>query len=162
MASTNSFSKAARHAPSPADNLGRDLSTAIVFFHEAIAARLGMSAGEWRCYTLLAQNGPLTASRLAELSGYTTGAITGIVDRLERAGCARRRPNPEDRRSVILQPLRLKETERRTRPIFDSLGHAMNGIAADFSKKELAAIAKYLAQTIQALQTETRKLADCP
>jgi DNA-binding MarR family transcriptional regulator len=142
------------------ENLEKELSTAIVFFHEAIAARLGMSAGEWPCYTLLAQHGPLTASRLAELSGYTTGAITGIVDRLERAGCVRRQPNPEDRRSVILHPLRLKETERRTRPIFDSLGRAMNAIAAGFSKKELAAIASYLSQTIHSLHAETRKLAD--
>jgi DNA-binding MarR family transcriptional regulator len=160
MARVNPSSKPARPEISPADNLGRELSTAIVFFHEAVAACLGMSAGEWRCYTLLAQHGPLTASRLAEFSGYTTGAITGIADRLERADCVRRSPNPEDRRSVILHPLRLKETERRTRPIFDSLGRAMNAIAEGFSKKELSAIASYLAQTIHALHTETQKLAD--
>ena len=117
-----------------------------------------MSAGEWRCYGLLDEHGATTASRLAELSGFTTGAITGIADRLESAGCLRRRPNPEDRRSVILHPLRLKETERRTRPIFDSLGRAMNAIAAGYSSKELAAIASYLTQTIHALHSETRRL----
>ena len=117
-----------------------------------------MSAGEWRCYVLLSQHGSLTASRLAELSGFTTGAITGIVDRLDRAGCVRRQPNPDDRRSVILHPLRLAETKRRTDPIFNSLGRAMNAIAAGYSKKELAAIAGYLRQTIHALHTETCKL----
>jgi DNA-binding MarR family transcriptional regulator len=150
-------SKAAHESPGP-QNLGKELSSAVVFFHEAVAARLGMSAGEWRCYVLLGQHGSLTASRLAELSGFTTGAITGIVDRLERAGCVRRQPNPDDRRSVILHPLRLAETERRTDPIFNSLGRAMNAIAAGYSKKELAAIAGYLRQTIGALHTETRKL----
>jgi DNA-binding MarR family transcriptional regulator len=143
--------------PAP-ENLGKELSTAVVFFHEAIAAGLGISAGEWRCYTLLAEHGPLTASRLAELSGFTTGAITGIVDRLERAGRVRRQPNPEDRRSIILHPLRLAETERQTRPIFDSLGRAMNSIAAGYTRKELAAIASYLRLTIQTLHAETRKL----
>jgi DNA-binding IclR family transcriptional regulator len=88
----------------------------------------------------------IEASRLAELSGFTTGAITGIVDRLERAGCVRRQPNPDDRRSIILHPLRLAETERRTGPIFNSLGRAMNAIAG------------YLRQTIQVLHAETRKL----
>jgi DNA-binding MarR family transcriptional regulator len=158
MARAKPSSESARPVTSPAGNLGRELSTAVVFFHEAIAARLHMSAGEWRCYTLLGQHGAVTASRLAELSGFTTGAITGIVDRLERAGCVRRWPNPEDRRSVILYPLRLKETERRTRPIFDSLGRAMNAIAAGYSSKELAAIASYLTQTIHALHSETRRL----
>ncbi len=142
------------------ENLGKELSSAVVFFHEAVAARLGMSAGEWRCYVLLGEHGSLTASRLAELSGFTSGAITGIVDRLERAGCVRRQPNPDDRRSIILHPLRLAETKRRTDPIFNSLGRAMNAIAAGYSKKELAAIAGYLRQTIQALQTETRKLSE--
>ena len=132
----------------------------MVFFQEAVAARLGMTASEWGCYTLLAQHGALTASRLAELSGFTTGAITGIVDRLERAACVRRQPNPEDRRSVILRPLRLAEIERQTRPIFNSLGRAINAIAAGYNQRELAAIAGYLRQTIQALHAETRKLRD--
>jgi len=145
--------------PGP-ENLGKELSTAMVFFHEAVAARLGMNAGEWRCYTLLGQHGPLTASRLAELSGFTTGAITGIVDRLERAGCVRRQPNPKDRRSIILQPLRVAEIERQTRPIFNSLGRAMSAITAGYSEKELAAIAGYLRQTIQALYSETRRLRE--
>jgi DNA-binding MarR family transcriptional regulator len=143
--------------PAP-ENLGKELSTAIVFFNEAVAARVGMSSGEWRCYTLLAEHGPLAASRLAELSGFTTGAITGIVDRLQRTGFVRRQPNPEDRRSVIVHPLRRAEAERRTRPIFNSLGDAMNVIAANYTMKELAAIARYLSQTVEALRAETRKL----
>jgi len=152
-----SASKPSQSSPVP-ENLGQQLSFAVIFFHEAIAARLGMSAGEWRCYTLLSQQGPMTASRLAELSGFTTGAITGIVDRLERARCVRRQPNPEDRRSVILHPLRVQEIERRTRPIFASLGRAMDAIAAGYTKKELASIASYLRQTIQTLHVETRRL----
>src|ERR1700722_15546220 len=93
--------------------LGRDLSNAVVFFHEAMAASLGMSGAEWKCLGLLDQHGPSTARRLAELSGFTTGAITGIVDRLERAGFARREPHPSDRRSVIIKPQHLKEVQQR-------------------------------------------------
>jgi hypothetical protein len=70
----------------PPDVLGREFSDAVVFFHEALAAQLGMSAAEWKCLGLLDQHGPSTASRLAELSGFTTGAITGIVDRTTGAG----------------------------------------------------------------------------
>ncbi|MGH2460296.1 MAG: MarR family winged helix-turn-helix transcriptional regulator, partial [Chloroflexota bacterium] len=74
--------------------LGRELSTAVVLFHEAIAERLGMSATEWKCLDVLGRAGPITARELAEQTGLTTGAITGLVDRLERAGYVRRVPNP--------------------------------------------------------------------
>src|ERR1022692_1777614 len=105
--------------------MGRDFSDAVVFFHEAIAAHLGINATEWKCLGLLERQGPLPASRLAELSGFTTGAITGIVDRLERAGYVRREPHLTDRRSVIVQPQHLKEVQQRVAPIFQSLLNAM-------------------------------------
>lgn len=152
--------KSASHpAPSAYGNMmGRELSDAIVFFHEAIAAHVGMNVTEWKCLGLLDQHGPLTASRLAELSGFTTGAITGIVDRLERAGYVRRRPNPDDRRSVIVEAVYVKELKDRVIPIFQSLGQAMAQIVAQYSQSELAAIARFLSGTTDVLRNETTKL----
>jgi DNA-binding MarR family transcriptional regulator len=138
--------------------LGRELSTAVIAFHEAVAAQLGLSASEWRCLGLLGQYGPSTAGRLAELSGFTTGAITGIVDRLERAGYARREPNPSDRRGVIVHPLRNAELVARVTPIFASLGSAMAVVSSRYSAQELAAIHDYFTRTIEALRQETAKL----
>jgi len=148
-------------SPSPAINhdlLGRELSNAVVFFHEAIAAHLGMSAAEWKCLGLLDQNGPSTAGRLAELSGFTTGAITGIVDRLERAGYVRRQPHPKDRRSVIVHPLAVKDLQARVIPIFQSLGRAMAAVRSRYDQKQLASIAQFLGETTEALRSETAKL----
>lgn len=139
--------------------LGREFSTAVVLFHEAVAARLGMSAAEWKCLGLLASQGPMTAGRLAELSGYTTGAITGVVDRLERAGRVRREPSQSDRRSVIIQPLRLGEAYQEVGPIFASLGAAMTEVSSRYTPEQLAAIEDYLARTTEALRGETEKLA---
>src|SRR4051812_40866811 len=84
------------------DQLHRDLATAIVTFHEAVARRLGVTAADQRVLGVLGRMGVATPSRLAEATGLTTGAITGIVDRLERAGFARRAPNPTDRRSILV------------------------------------------------------------
>lgn len=140
------------------DMMGRELSDAVVFFHEAIAAHVRMNVTEWKCLGLLDQHGPLTASRLAELSGFTTGAITGIVDRLERAGYVRRRPNPDDRRSVIVEPAHVKELKDRVIPIFQSLGQAMAQIVARYDKNELAAIARFLSEMTDVLRQETTKL----
>jgi DNA-binding MarR family transcriptional regulator len=92
------------------------------------------------------------------LSGFTTGAITGIVDRLERAGYARRAPHQSDRRSVVVQPRRLRELKEQVAPIFQSLGRAMGEIARHYNAAELAAIGKFFRQTTEVLRNETAKL----
>jgi DNA-binding MarR family transcriptional regulator len=138
--------------------LGRELSSAVILFHEAVASRLGMSATEWKCLGLLGQHGPSTAGRLAELSGFTTGAITGIVDRLEKAGYVRRESNPRDRRSVIIHPVRSRELGEQVAPIFASLGRAMAELTGRYSARELAVIQDYFERTIQVLRDETAKL----
>lgn len=142
----------------PPDLAGRELSNAVVFFHEAVASHLGMSAAEWKCLGLLDQHGPSPASRLAELSGFTTGAITGIVDRLQRGGYVRRQPHPTDRRSVIVHPLNIKGLKERVVPVFQSLGRAMAEVAGRYNPAELAAIARFFAETTEVLHNETAKL----
>jgi predicted transcriptional regulator len=137
---------------------GRELSDAVIFFHEAVASHLGMSVAEWKCLGLLEQHGPSTAGRLAELSGFTTGAITGIVDRLHQAGYVRRASHPNDRRSIIIQPVNLNEVKRQVQPIFQSLGSAMAAVANRYSSTELAAVAGFLRGTTEALRSETAKL----
>lgn len=144
------------------ESLGQELSTAVVLFHEAIASQLGMSATEWKCLGLLDQHGPSTAGKLAQLSGFTTGAITGIVDRLEQAGYAKREPNPNDRRSIIICAQGLGEFKQRVGPIFASLGRAMGTLAGRYRSEELAAIQSYLEGMIQVLRDETRKLTAPP
>jgi DNA-binding MarR family transcriptional regulator len=73
-----------------------------VMLSQAVASRLGLSPADLETLDLLSTNGPLTAGRLAELTGLTTGAITGVVDRLEEAGLVRRERDAEDRRRVIV------------------------------------------------------------
>lgn len=158
MKKISSSGKPARELQPSTENLGREFSNASVFFHEAIASHLGMNAGEWRCYGLLKQHGPMTAGRLAELSGFTTGAITGIADRLTKRGYLKREPNLEDRRSLILHPLRLEEINAKTDPVFASLGRAMKAIAKNYTGQELAAITGYFRRTIEVLHRETQKL----
>lgn len=146
-------------SPGPGEDLGRALSTAVVLFHEAVASRLGLSAAEWRCLELLDREGPSTAGRLAERSGFTTGAITGIVDRLERAGYVRREPNPRDRRSVIVRPLESAALRARVTPIFESLGRAMAEVEGRYGAAELALIRDYFERTIRVLREETARVS---
>ena len=89
----------------------RQMSTGAIMFHQAIADRLGLHATDHKCADLIIRNGAMTSGRLAELTGLTTGAITGVVDRLEARGIARRATDPGDRRRVIVELVK-NETNR--------------------------------------------------
>src|SRR5215831_20090383 len=78
----------------------RELSAATIMFHQAIADRLGMNVTDHKCADILLRTGPITAGELAQRTGLTTGAITGVIDRLEQAGFVRRAK--EDRKSTRL------------------------------------------------------------
>jgi len=137
---------------------GRELSAAVVSFDEAIATRLGISAAEWKCLGLLDRHGAMPASRLAALSGFTTGAMTGIVDRLEKSGVVRREAHPTDRRSVIIHPADLGRIRERVEPSLSSLSKAMSKLASGYSPSKLEAIANYMDLTTELLREETARL----
>lgn len=158
MASRKSHTRMLQPELPHGERMGRELSDAIVFFHEAVAAHLGISVAEWKCLGLLREHGSSSASRLAVLSGFTTGAITGIVDRLEGAGYVRREAHPTDRRSVIVRPQHMKEVQQRVGPIFQSLLNAMAKIASHYTAGELEAIAGFFKETTTVLHAETAKL----
>jgi DNA-binding MarR family transcriptional regulator len=138
--------------------LQRDFSNAVVFFHAAVAARLGMGVAEWKCLGILEQRGKMPAGRLAELSGFTTGAITGIIDRLERAGYARRETNPRDRRSVIVGAGNLQGIRAEVRAIFASLVRAMEGVSSEFTAEQQRVVEEWLEKATRALHEQTRAL----
>src|SRR6266568_4981316 len=83
--------------------LARRHSTAVVLFHHAVAERLGLGPTDHKCLDLLRERGAMTGSDLAAITDLTSGAITGVVARLERAGYLRREPDPQDGRKQILR-----------------------------------------------------------
>jgi DNA-binding MarR family transcriptional regulator len=73
-----------------------------VIFGQTVANRVGISSSDLECLDFLNIEGRITAGRLAELTGLTTGAITGVVDRMEKAGLVRRERDVSDRRKVFI------------------------------------------------------------
>ena len=73
-----------------------------VIFGQTVANRVGVSSSDLECLDFLNIEGRVTAGRLAELTGLTTGAITGVVDRMEKAGLVRRERDESDRRKVFI------------------------------------------------------------
>src|SRR6476660_5982670 len=136
------MSKTVSSPPAPAlsaeDALHRDLATALITFHEAGARRLGVTAADQRVLGVLGRMGVATPSQLAESTGLTTGAITGIVDRLERAGFARRAPNPADRRSILVHACNAEALGKVMKPIFGALTAEMGALRARYTPEQRA------------------------
>jgi len=124
--------------------LARRHSTAVVLFHHAVAERLGLGPTDHKCVDLLRDRGPMAGTDLAAITGLTSGAITGVVARLERAGYLRREEDPLDGRKQILRPA-LKQS-----PIHEVLGPLRQDVVAlleNFDAHQLTAIAEFLTRT---------------
>ncbi len=131
----------------------RALSAQVVMFHQATAERLGLNATDIKCLDLLARYGSMAPGRLAELTGLTTGAITGVLDRLERAGYVRREAHAHDRRRVIVRLL--GGNEQRVNPLYAPLEEASRALAERYTDEELALLLDFIAQNQRMLEEET-------
>ena len=114
----------------------RNASGQGVIYSQMVAERLGVSSSDLECLDFVVTRGPQTAGDLAEATGLTTGAITGVIDRLEQAGFAQRERDAHDRRKVLVkfQP----GAERRIMPLFKPIERASMEVLAGLSDKELA------------------------
>ena len=124
--------------------LARRHSTAVVLFHHAVAERLGLGPTDHKCLDLLRDRGAMTGSELAAITGLTTGAITGVVARLERAGFLRREPDPNDGRKQILQ---LARKPTHIQDVINPLREDVAATLEHFDSHQLGAIAEFLAHT---------------
>ncbi|VFJ13481.1 MarR family winged helix-turn-helix transcriptional regulator [Candidatus Nitrosocosmicus franklandus] len=135
--------------------LSRDISTRTIFFHQWIANYLGLSEIDHKCLDIvLRSEKPLTGNQLAYETSLTAGAITGIVDRLEKAGYVYRQRDKQDRRLVYVIPFREKAL-MEIGPLFEILQKGMDKIFSDYDDKELDLITDYLSKTVKVLEDAT-------
>ncbi len=125
-------------------------------FDEALAAHLGVNPTDVRCLELVIAEPGVTPGRLATLSGLTTGAVTGVVDRLEKAGYVVRRPDPADRRSVGVHPVGAQAA--RLLELVSPLDAALAGALDAHSAPERAAIAGFIATAGRLVADATSRL----
>lgn len=127
-------------------------------FDNLAAERLGVSRTDLHCLNAIENSGGLTAGQLAAEAGLTSGAVTGVVDRLERAGFARRVPDPEDRRRVKLEvtPRFYERAGRIWGPLHDDW---VASLADRFTAAELARITEFLELTSEVGKRHLDRLA---
>jgi DNA-binding MarR family transcriptional regulator len=133
-----------RHERAILGSVRRLIASSILFNHE-VAEKLGLGASDGQFMTLLELHGPLTPGRLAELSGLSTGTVTGVIDRLERAGFVRRDRAPDDRRKVIVSR-DVERIEREVMPLYAGQGRRLFELLGEYDEERLAVIAEFMSR----------------
>lgn len=128
-----------------------------VHFFQAVAERSGMNLTDLRCLGILASTGPITAGQLAETMGLTTGAVTGLVNRMERAGYVRREKDPADGRRVVVRPVP-EELERAGAGFFGSQEGELEGFMSGYDDRDLAVLLEFLRKSNAATRDEISRI----
>ena len=130
-------------------------------FDNMAAERLGVNETDLHCLNIIENSGGLTAGELAAQAGLTNGAVTGVLDRLEKAGFARRVADPADRRRVNVKV---------TDAFYDHADRIWGPMAADwqstlakrFTAEELMRIADFLRTTVEIGRRQVDRLSEMP
>lgn len=125
-------------------DLGRRASTQTVFLHQAIAQGFGLNATDTKCIDLILSHpaGPVTAGQLSGMTGLTTGAITHILDRLEKRQIIERVRDLRDRRRIFV-----RVNPRSIEPLiprYEAMGRAFADLADQYSDEQLQLICDYM------------------
>ena len=136
----------------------RRSSAAGVLHGQAIARKVGVNSSDLECLDLILLNGPSTAGEIARHTGLTSGAVTGLIDRLERLGLVERMADAQDRRKVLV-----RVREDKIAPIgmlFAPLEKSIQALMAGYSREELRTLLDFFERSGEILLARVAELND--
>ncbi|MBB5786098.1 MarR family transcriptional regulator [Jiangella mangrovi] len=134
-----------------------DVALQMSLLNRRVGTRLELKDADLECFNLVFTEGPLTPTGLARRSGLHPATVTGVVDRLERAGWVSRERDPDNRRAVLVRALRDRNGELFG--LLAGMNDAMTGILDDYSTEELELIVGFLHRTLEAGRRATDDLS---
>jgi DNA-binding MarR family transcriptional regulator len=125
--------------------------------HEAIGRKAGLPGTDHKYLGFLLQKGRMTAGELATLTGLTTGAVTGLIDRLENKKLVKRVFAENDRRKVFIEPNN-KKIMALLEPLYRQFRTDTDNLFATFSSRELKVLEKYFSKAIQLMEETSARV----
>jgi DNA-binding MarR family transcriptional regulator len=132
--------------------LGEVASTETALFHQAAATEYDLGITDIKTLSILLQEGPQTAGQLSQRLSLTTGAVTSVIDRLERRHFAKRIPDANDRRKVIVTVN--QETLKAKGNVYRSMGESFEKLLESYTTKELGFLVRYYEASIELTKLE--------
>ena len=134
----------------------RAFSSQMSWHSHAVATATNLHPTDLEILDLLDQHGDLAAGRLAELSGLTTGAITGVIDRLQIANHVERVRDLDDRRRVVVR--KTEANNDQMREVYEPLALALDALLGRYTPSQLEAIADYADRAATVLADDAARL----
>lgn len=125
--------------------------------HEAVARHAGIPGTDHKYLGFLMQKGKMTAGELATLTGLTTGAVTGLIDRMEKKKLVKRQFADDDRRKVFIEP-NTENIMALLEPLYREFRSNSEKLIASFTSKELKVLESYFSKAIELMNDATTKL----
>lgn len=138
----------------------RDQGISAVLFRNATRRKLGLNIVDSECLSFLSLKGVSTPTEIAHYTGLTTGSTTAMLDRLEKANFINRKPNPHDRRGVLIE---INPNWHKTAaPLVAGIQKAHHQLITSYSEKELQTIADFLTRFTQNVKDQTGRIEANP
>lgn len=125
--------------------------------HEAVARRAGLSGTDHKYLGFIMEKGQMTAGELSRLTGLTTGAVTGLIDRFEKKNLVRRKLIANDRRKVIIEPI-TDNIMSLLVPLYTTFREKSAKLMASFSEDQIKTIETYFSGAIEIMKDVTTAL----
>ena len=139
-----------------ARKLSQHYAYASLQMHEAIARKAGLSGTDHKYLGFLIERGKMTAGELSQLTGLTTGAVTGLIDRFEKKKLVKRKYADEDRRKVFIEP-NTANIMKLLEPLYREFRRKSQELLASFSDKEIKILERYFSESITIMNQTTEK-----
>lgn len=148
-----------RHRTTAVKQALRELNSQLALLNRHVGSRLELRDVDLHCLDLIGLHGPLSPSALARRAGLHPATLTGILDRLQRAGWIVRDRDPDvsDRRAVTVRVLSDRSAE--VFRLYSGMNAAMDEVCADFTETQLETLAEFLRRAAHAGRDATAKLA---
>lgn len=138
----------------------RDIGNVNTLLVTAIAERIGLSASEFECCSLIQDAGPFTAGELARRCHLTTGGMTGMIDRLERAGFVRREHDSRDRRRVLVHGVYKRDAVQKVIAMYRPLQNMFDTMLSTYSDEQIDLLLDYNRKLIEMFRETCERLPE--
>jgi len=137
--------------------LSQQYAFSSIQMHEAVARRAGLSGTDHKYLGFLIEKGQMTAGELSSLTGLTTGAVTGLIDRFEKRNLVKRQFAKDDRRKVFIEP-NTENIMALLVPLYEEFREKSTKLIASFSNEESKVIETYFQAAIEIMNDSANNL----
>lgn len=136
--------------------LSQQFAYTSIQMHESIGRKIGLTGTDHKYLGFLIQKGAMTAGELSVITGLTTGAVTGLIDRFEEKKLVSRQPDKNDRRKINIVP----DNDRISKliiPFYQDFQDNTDQLFASFSSEELKTLEKYFRKAMEIMNNKIEK-----